>query len=115
MPPKAVNQLTPEHDVSLVPTHLTQALILRAITASVLASRRGIYATPGLEDVAGNGGSRVNQRVQQMLKKMCAAYGVAGVVEDEVAAASGKGQAEGGSVKEKAGKKRKVEVKDEDD
>jgi hypothetical protein len=66
--------------------------------------------------VAGNGGSRVNQRVQQMLKKMCAAYGVAGVVEDEVAAASGKAKAEGGSVKkENAGKKRKVEVKDEDD
>ncbi|KLT43983.1 hypothetical protein CC85DRAFT_326882 [Cutaneotrichosporon oleaginosum] len=108
MPPKAANYLTPEHD----------AIILRAVTASVLASRRTIYTTPGLEAVANNGGSRINQRVQQMLKKMCAAYGLAGVVEEEVAAASGKKEGAGRQSNGKGtgkGKKRKIkdEVKDE--
>lgn len=103
---------------SRAPTN-TQAIILRAVVASVLANRRAIYATPGLEDVNANSGSRINQRVQQMLKKMCGAYGVSGVVEAEVASASsgkgGSGEAKKGSPKKRKGKHEEEEVKDEDD
>ncbi|RSH86753.1 uncharacterized protein EHS24_005025 [Apiotrichum porosum] len=105
---------TPEHDTAL----------LRAVVATVLANRRNIYATTGLEDVAGNGGSRINQKIQQMLKKLAAAQGRPDIVDDEVAANStARGGGAGGAPKKvkkekNAGgpsKKRKVKVEDSDD
>ena len=83
-----------------------------------------MYATPGLEDWAGNGGSRINQRIQQMLKRLCSDYGATGIVEAQVktagarpaAGSGGNGAGGGGGGAAKRARKRKVQeidVKDE--
>lgn len=53
----------------------------------MLASRSILYAEPGLDRWSKNGGSRINQKVQQLLKKFGTTIPVvADVVAEEVAA-----------------------------
>ncbi|WVQ67629.1 uncharacterized protein L199_005832 [Kwoniella botswanensis] len=59
--------------------------LLRASISLLLNHRPDIYATPALRGVSENGGNRINQKLQQMLKKLCAAYpGAEGLVEEEI-------------------------------
>lgn len=58
----------------------------------MLDNRQAIYSAPGLEGVSENSGNRINQRVQQMLTKMCNQYAdVSGnIVKDAVQATTGR-------------------------
>ncbi|WWC62018.1 uncharacterized protein I303_104605 [Kwoniella dejecticola CBS 10117] len=59
--------------------------LLQATINLVLAHRPELYATPELRGVSDNGGNRINQKLQQMLKKLCAAYpGAEGLVEAQI-------------------------------
>lgn len=55
----------------------------------VLANRRELYRAPGLGDVSNNGGSRINQRLLLMLRKMCTDFGERGLVDELVRAQAG--------------------------
>lgn len=66
------------------------------MAALLLAHRRTLYATPGLEGVADHGGERINKKIQAFARRMAAEH--AGVVGEELG---------------KVGRKRKDEVKEE--
>lgn len=66
--------------------------MLTSLVSLVLANRREIYKTPGLADVANNGGSRINQRILLMLRKMCNDFGERGLVDELVRAQSAGGR-----------------------
>jgi hypothetical protein len=54
---------------------------------TILASRVGIYETPELQPWSNNGGSKINQKIQQLLKKLGSTIpGAAEIVAEEVAA-----------------------------
>jgi hypothetical protein len=83
---------------------------------TILLSRAGLYATPELEQWSKNSGCRINQKIQQLLKKFGASIpGAAEVVAEETAALTGtKKSSTPTKPKMTTPKKRKV-VKDEDD
>lgn len=58
----------------------------------VLANRRELYRTPALADVSNNGGSRINQRLLLMMRKLCNDFGERGLVDDLVRAQAGQGR-----------------------
>ncbi|WWD17256.1 hypothetical protein CI109_101694 [Kwoniella shandongensis] len=89
----------------------TDALI-RGMIAEILARRPDLYRLPELQGVSDNGGNRINQKIQQILKKMCALYpGTEQMVEEEVQKLKGNKAASGGGTP----KKRKIKAKEEDD
>ncbi|KAK4686729.1 hypothetical protein P7C73_g3396, partial [Tremellales sp. Uapishka_1] len=106
--------MTPKEKQDWTDTHTTsnQDIVTRAIIAELLASRTKIYQTPGLEGVSENGGSRINQKIQQILRKMSPA----GMVEEEVKKlGKGKGNGSKGAPGGAGGKKRKIkDVGDEE-
>ncbi|WVW83959.1 hypothetical protein I302_105982 [Kwoniella bestiolae CBS 10118] len=66
---------TDDHTITLLQTTINL----------VLTHRPDIYATQGLQGVSDNGGNRINQKLQQMLKKFCAMYpGAEGLVEEQI-------------------------------
>ncbi|BEJ13025.1 hypothetical protein CspHIS471_0301990 [Cutaneotrichosporon sp. HIS471] len=46
--------------------------LLRAMAVLLLANRRALYATPGLEGVADHGGERINKKIQAFARRMAA-------------------------------------------
>lgn len=49
-------------------------MVLRAAVRAILTSRPNIYSEPALADLASNGGSRINDKIRQMLKRFTALY-----------------------------------------
>jgi hypothetical protein len=91
-------------------------VLFRGIVRTVLATRPTFYVEPALGPWAGNRGSNINNKLQQLLRKFGATIpGAAEVVKEEVAALSAKKNT---PTKPKPttpkSKKRKV-VKSEDD
>lgn len=90
---------------------------------TLLESRSQIYATPDLAGVSDNGGNRINQKLQQVLKKLCTLYpGAEKCVEEEVEATKrSKSTGSGGNsapktpTPKKRKMKREVEAHDEDE
>lgn len=57
---------------------------------TILTSRAGLYAIPELEQWSKNSGCRINQKIQQLLKKFGSSIpGAAEVVAEETAALAG--------------------------
>jgi hypothetical protein len=86
---------------------------------AILTSRSSIYASPDLTDWSGNGGDKINKKIQQLLNNLGTNIpGAEQVVKEEVAKLSKK---KGSPAKEKNGsttpspKKRKRVVKEEDE
>ena len=81
------------------------------MTRTLLTHRSEIYSSPELKAFAGNGGSRINDKMQQVLKKAWATYpGGNTVVKEEVDKLKGsKGSKDKGS---SPAKKRKAEDQD---
>lgn len=69
----------------------------------VIRSRSDLYHIPELTEVAGNGGSIINQKTQQLLRKLVAVANVGG--GDLVGDAVGKGK---GSPKKGKGKRPEI-------
>jgi len=87
------------------------------MVAKFLATRRDVYAAPGLETVNDHGGERINKKIQARLRAMCGEHAdiVDRVLQARKGAARG-GGAEGGvgAKREKgARKKGEPEVKTE--
>jgi len=84
---------------------------------TILASRSTLYGELDLQPWSKNGGSAINQKIQQLLKKFGATIpGATEVVKEEVAALSSKKST---PTKAKAlvtprGKKRKVKTEDDE-
>ncbi|WWC94220.1 hypothetical protein V866_001060 [Kwoniella sp. B9012] len=86
--------------------------LLRASISILLTHRPDIYATLALRGVSENGGNRINQKLQQMLKKLCATYSSAeGLVEEEIKHLKDSKAAGGGN---NGGTPKKRKVKDEE-
>lgn len=104
-------------------TDRLQEILFRAVVRTVLTHRGEIYSCPGLGPWSSNGGSRINDKVQQLLKK----FGdhVPGAAEIVVANLKGGKRVTPKSTPTKENKeeskgpstpkKRKVTVKDEED
>ncbi|EKD00777.1 hypothetical protein A1Q2_04969 [Trichosporon asahii var. asahii CBS 8904] len=94
---------------SCVPEPLAdpQTALLTSLVSLILSNRREVYRAPGLSDVANNGGSRINQRLLLMLRKMCTDFGERGLVDELVRAQQA--QKPGG------GRKRKSDTAEEDE
>ncbi|WVR07089.1 hypothetical protein IAU60_004128 [Kwoniella sp. DSM 27419] len=86
--------------------HHTEAMF-RGIVTLVLNNRSSLYAIPQVSGVNGNGGDRINKKVQQVLKKVCEGQGVPGLVDDELKNLKASKGGNGGSPK-----KRKVEAEE---
>jgi hypothetical protein len=70
---------------------MAQVVLFRGIVRTVLATRPTFYAEPALSQWAGNGGSNINNKLQQLLRKFGNSIpGAAEVVKEEVAALSAK-------------------------
>ncbi|WVR07088.1 hypothetical protein IAU60_004127 [Kwoniella sp. DSM 27419] len=66
---------TEQHTVSLI----------RSLVASTLIHRSEHYSNAALQGVSDNGGNRINMKLLQILKKLCATYpGADGIVETEI-------------------------------
>ncbi len=59
-----------------------QETLLRAMAGLLLAHRRTLYATPGLEGVADHGGERINKKIQGFARRMAGEH--AAVVGEEL-------------------------------
>jgi hypothetical protein len=95
----------------------TQVILFRAMVQALLASRSTLYAEPALQPWSPNGGSKINVKIQQLLKRFEGTVpGAAEVVKEEVAALSAKRNTptKPKSLATRKVKKRKV-VKSEDD
>lgn len=69
----------------------TQVILFRAMVQALLASRSTLYAEPALHPWSPNGASKINVKIQQLLKRFEATVpGAAEVVKEEVAALSSK-------------------------
>lgn len=79
-----------------------QTALLTSLVSLILSNRREVYSAPGLSDVANNGGSRINQRLLLMLRKMCTDFGERGLVDELVRAQQA--QKPGGARKRKSDK-----------
>jgi len=88
-----------------------QTASLRAMITELLASRTKIYASPSLNGVNENFGNRINQKMQQVMKKLCAACKVEGIVDEEVQRMTRRGS--GGGAGEKGQKTKRCKVKEE--
>ena len=94
-----------------------QVVLFRAMVRTILASRSTLYGELDLQPWSKNGGSAINQKIQQLLKKFGATIpGATEVVKEEVAALSSKKST---PTKAKAlvtprGKKRKVKTEDDE-
>jgi hypothetical protein len=75
-----------------------QETLLRAMAGLLLAHRRTLYATPGLEGVADHGGERINKKIQGFARRMAGEH--AAVVAEELGKMKGRKKAE---VKEEPG------------
>ena len=63
-----------------------QVALVRGMVATILSSRPAIYERPELVEVANNGGSRINQKAQQLLKTLAKSVpGAEDVVAEELA------------------------------
>lgn len=83
-----------------------QVALIRSMVRILLASRSQIYATSELAGVSDHGCNRINTKLQQVLKKMCAASpGAEKIVDEEVKATS--------KAKTPSPKKRKVKDEEE--
>lgn len=47
-----------------------QIQLVRGIVGNVLSSRPELYALPGLSEVNGNGGDKINKQAQRMLREL---------------------------------------------
>lgn len=61
--------------ITLALTHILsfaylQMILFSAMASHILGNRPALYATPGLEPWRGNGGSIINNKLQQMLVRM---------------------------------------------
>ncbi|KLT43976.1 hypothetical protein CC85DRAFT_300897 [Cutaneotrichosporon oleaginosum] len=92
-------------------------ILLRAVISLILANRRNLYATPGLEGVGDHGGERINKKIQGFARRMAGEK--AGMVGEELGKMVRKrkedvkeetGEVEGGTakVKQERNKKRKL-------
>jgi hypothetical protein len=94
--------------------------VVRSIIHVTLSNRALIYGNPDLTDFAGNGGSRINNKVRSYLTKFAALIPDGDKMVDEEIAKLGKGgkpkSASANNISDKvAVKKRKVVVDDEED
>jgi hypothetical protein len=85
--------------------------LTRILVANTLTSRSSLYASPELQAFSGNGGNKINQKIQQLLRKWCAMVpGAETIVDEEVKKLSG-GKSRGKASPAQGGsptKKRKV-------
>ncbi|WOO80827.1 uncharacterized protein LOC62_03G004355 [Vanrija pseudolonga] len=108
MPPKQDSTAwTNEHQLS----------VLRHIVASSLAARPALYAQPQMAGVNGNGGSRINQKLQATLALLVKQFPEAeGMIKDEVAKLSGGKAGAGGAAggaRPRENKRKKSDDEDE--
>jgi hypothetical protein len=81
----------------------------------LLGSRSQIYANPDLAGVSDHGCNRINQKLQQILKKICVTYpGAEKIVEEEVEGLK-KVKGSGLGAKTPSPKKRKAKDELDDD
>ena len=67
-----------------------QAALIKGIVELVIANRSSLYHLPAPGEMSFNGGSKINDKTQQILRKMVAANGVS--LGDVVGEAVGKGK-----------------------
>lgn len=89
------------------------------MTQIVLSNRSIIYSTPELSEVSGNGGDRINKKIQQALKRLIQVPGAEGILQEELEKGkTGKRKSGGSSTESTPTKKKRVggkKVKEEEE